>query len=687
MQRLLFEYSPFWILACLAAGVAYAWLLYQRPSVWAPSTNKVLAVFRAIVVSILCFLLIGPVLKLTTQETEKPAIVLLADNSSSVAEVLDSAARSTLVQRLEQVRTRLAEAGFQATLTGLDGQPLDRFNATTSDIQQAIKKTVGDYEGKNLAAIALVSDGIYNSGVSPLYTPLRTPVFTIGLGDTTERADISLRNLAYNKIAYQGNRFPLHAEVLIKGDVSGKIRLTVFQAGRQVASEEHTIGTQPLLAFDFLLDAEQTGLQRIDLQVTPLPQEFNTRNNRSAVFVEVVEGKKKILLAAPAPHPDVKAMRAAIEKNSNYEVVLHIPGAAEAPATELAPANIDLAIFFQAWDEGAKTNALLQRFMQGKSGLLLVAGSNSNLKQWASAGIAFENLNQKDEVTPVLNTSFRDFVFSDNLAGTLAGYPPVTVPFGKFTFPPASQVLLHQKIGSVATTRPLLFSWQEEGRKMAALLGEGTWRWRLHEYAAHQKTDHFDELFAKLVQYLSTQDDKRRFRSFPIQNEFSDAEPVIFESQVYNELFEPVFGNTIQLELRNEQGEVANYSYTTSPSGTRYRIGNLKGGVYRYRAFTEINDVRQEAGGEFLVSVQNLEAQNLTADFGLLRRLAENTGGKFYQLAQLDDFVEEAQTMQAHRIIHAEDSFHPIINLKAFFFLLLVLISAEWLARKYLGAY
>ncbi len=687
MQRLLFEYNPFWILACVAAGIGYAWLLYQRPSVWAASTNKILFAFRAITVTVLCFLLIGPVLKLTTQQTEKPAIVLLTDNSTSVAEVLDSTARRQLTQRLEQLRTRFEDAGFETSLAGLDGQPLNHFHATTSDIQLAIKKTVGDYEGKNLAAIALVSDGIYNAGVSPLYTPLRTPVFTIGIGDTTERADISLRNIAYNKIAYQGNRFPLHAEVLIKGDVQGIVKVNVLQGGRQVASEERTIGSQPLLAFDFLLEAEQTGLQRIDLQVTPLPQEFNVRNNRSAVFVEVVEGKKEILLAAPAPHPDVKAVRAAIERNSNYEVVLHIPGSAEAQPNALAPGNIDLAIFFQAWDDNAKTTALLQKFMEAKSGLLLMAGGNSNLKQWASAGIAFENINQKDEVTPVLNTAFRDFVFSDNLAGTLAGYPPVTVPFGKFTFPPASQVLLHQKIGSVATTRPLLLSWQDEGRKMAALLGEGIWRWRLHEYADNQKTDHFDELFSKLVQYLSTQDDKRRFRSFPVQNEFSDAEPVIFESQVYNELFEPVFGNAIQLELRNEQGEVANYSYTTSPSGTRYRIGNLKEGVYRYRASTEINGTRQEAGGEFLVSAQNMEAQNLTADFGLLRKLAENTGGKFFEYNQLENVLPEIQKMEARSIVHAEDSFHPIINLKAFFFLLLVLISVEWLARKYLGAY
>jgi hypothetical protein len=233
----------------------------------------------------------------------------------------------------------------------------------------------------------------------------------------------------------------------------------------------------------------------------------------------------------------------------------------------------------------------------------------------------------------------------------------------------------------------MLMTWPDNNRKIAVLIGEGLWRWRLNEFADNGNTQVFDELFSKLIQYLSTLEDKRRFRSFPLQNEFSDSEPVVIESQVYNDLYELVFGNSIRLEVRNEQGEVTTYSYITSPGSSRYRIGGLKEGVYRFRASTTINDKREEVTSQFLVRAQNLEAQNLTADFGLLRTLSRETGGKFYTLDQISLLTSDLQQNKAASLIHSEETFNQLINLKWVFFLLLALISTEWFLRKYLGSY
>jgi hypothetical protein len=61
-----------------------------------------------------------------------------------------------------------------------------------------------------------------------------------------------------------------------------------------------------LLDFDFQLDATEKGIQRYDISVKPNSLESNKRNNFSSIFIDVVEGKKKIVLIAPAPHPDIK---------------------------------------------------------------------------------------------------------------------------------------------------------------------------------------------------------------------------------------------------------------------------------------------------------------------------------------------------------------------------------------------
>jgi len=88
-----------------------------------------------------------------------------------------------------------------------------------------------------------------------------------------------------------------------------------------------------------------------------------------------------------------------------------------------------------------------------------------------------------------------------------------------------------------------------------------------------------------------------------------------------------------------------------------------------------------------LVTAANIEAQSLTADFGLLRKLAKGTGGKFYTTSDFAKLSQDFQKLEAKGLIHTDESFNPLINLKWFFFLLVLLLSAEWFLRKYNGGY
>lgn len=690
-QRLLFEYSPLFVLLCIALGLLYAYILYKSKRTWTKRTNQILFVFRTILISFLAFLLIGPILKLTLNEFENPSIVFLVDNSVSVKEGMDSLQWQGIERQLESTKDELESQGFNVEMTTLDESENSNilFNYPTSDLNGAVRNQVGQYEGKNLAGLVVLSDGIYNSGSSPLYSPSRVPVHTIGVGDTTERIDLVLRNILYNKIAYQGNQFPLRAEVLIRGINSQEVVVSAFQKGKLIARENKNSGNNSILDFDFQIDASEKGLQKIDISVTPIAQERNKKNNYASAFIEVVEGKKKILLVAPAPHPDIKAIRTVVEENANYEFVVHIPGVSEASSEALKPENIDLAIFQQVIDYSGKTTPLFKQLLESGTSLFIMLGDRSNLRQLAANRIpvTFENPGQWDAVTPVINADFKDFGFSDKLNGIFARYPPARVPFGKFTYPPNANILLYQRIGRVTTDRPLLFTATSNDQKMAVLTGDGVWRWRLDEYAETQKTEGFDDVFSKLIQYLSTREDKRKFRSFPLQNEFTSSESVIFESQVYNELYEQVFGQKIEIELEDEKGEKFEYSYITSPGNSRYRIGGLTEGVFKYTSSTDLNGVKQSVRGEFLVSEQNIESQNLTADFNLLRKWSANTGGNFYTVNDLQKLESDFAKVEAQSLIHSEESFNPLINLKLVFFFLLALISVEWFTRKYMGGY
>ena len=691
MQRLQFESSPFFILLCLLLGLAYAFILYKAKHPWSQAINRILFVLRAVMVSLLAFLLLGPILKLTNNIFEKPSVVFLIDNSTSMKEVGDSTKRLNLLKELYQAGKEIQNTGYEVIFKDLNGNPADEFlfNATKSDINSGIKDIITSYEGKNLNSIVLVSDGIYNSGTSPIYSPARVPIYSIGVGDTTLRADLLLKDVVYNKIAYQGNKFPIHVEVLAQRLPNMSVKVTVLKNGKALEQQQKNSGSKVLIDFDFLIQTQEKGIHRYDIVVETVKGESTSRNNRASVYIEVVEGKKRILLVAPAPHPDIKAIRAVVERNANYEFVLHIPGIADAKPEWLKPGAAELVIFHQAADRAGRTTALLQQFQKSKTSLLLVLGTQTNFRQLAALQLpfSFENSGQWDEVTPVMNEAFRDFNFVDNTAGVISDYPPIEVPFGKFTFPSNASVLMYQRIGSVATQRPLLLTWQDENQKMAALIGEGIWRWRLNEFANSEKTEVFDDAFLKLIQYLSTLHDKKKFKSFPTRPQFSEAEAATIESQVFNDLFEPVYGNTISLELRNEANEISMFQYVTSPGGTRYQIGGLKEGVYRFKASTEIAGRKESVNGQFLVVAQTIETQNLTADFGLLKKLSNTTQGKFFKANEISQLSGDWKKTQPTTLIHSNESFNPLINLKWFFFLLLVFVSAEWFLRKYMGGY
>jgi hypothetical protein len=379
-----------------------------------------------------------------------------------------------------------------------------------------------------------------------------------------------------------------------------------------------------------------------------------------------------------------------IAQNSNYDFVLYIPGIEEEEIKTVDPSKVDLVIFHQAPDLRGRTARIFQEYLKGKASLLFIVGQQTDLRTIAQNNLPlrFDSPPREyDQVTPIINPVFSNFILSPETMTLIQDYPPVSVHFGRVRIPPTAVPLLYQRVGSVSTQKTLLAIENQPGRKVGVMLGEGIWRWRLNEFDRTEKTVAFDELFGKLIQFLSTTDDKRKFKSYPIQQDFSDVEPVVFESQVYNDIFEPVYGNKIEIDLTDEAGQKRSYNYVTSAGNTRYQIGGLKEGVYKYRARTDINGKSEEVRGEFAVVARQAELQNLTADFDLLRKLAANTGGKFFKGENTQALNDHLISQEPKNIIHTEETFDSLINLKFVFWVLLLFASVEWFARRFFGSY
>jgi hypothetical protein len=187
---------------------------------------------------------------------------------------------------------------------------------------------------------------------------------------------------------------------------------------------------------------------------------------------------------------------------------------------------------------------------------------------------------------------------------------------------------------------------------------------------------------------LSSKEDKRKFKVYPVKNEFENTEPVIFEAEAYNEIFEEVYGLDINLTIRDENNEVKQYNFVTSENNTQFRISNLPEGVYSYKAVADLPGGQSGTSeGEFTITDIEIESIDLTARHDEMRLVAQNTGGKFFTASQSKTLIDSLTNRNDKGVIYASEAYMPIINIKWLFFIILFLISLEWLARKYYGGY
>lgn len=690
--KLLFEYSPWFILLCLFIGACYALILYQKEGPWSKKINRVLAVLRFSLASLLCFLLLGPFLRQINNIIEKPSIVFAIDNSASIKAMVDSSQIDNILAEIDVIRQGVEKQNYAAKYQslasktqGLNVNELN-FDHPSTDLDGLLKNLQADYEGKTLAGVVLLSDGIYNQGVSPTFSTYNFPIYSVGIGDTIPKADININAIYYNKIAYQGNKFPILAEVTSNGLRGKQIDVSVTQNGKILTSKKITLKDDNTLdEIELLVEANKQGLQHYEVKVAKIEGEFTTKNNRQDAYIDIIEGKEKVLIVARSPHPDIKMINNAISNNENYEVLLHIPG-----LTEFKKEKYDLVIFHQIPDISGTAQKLMEDFLAEGVATWFIAGSATDFDYLSRINGVLDieaRGRQTDRVTPAFNPDYQRFLYSDENKAIVNEYPPIIVPYGDIVLNPNTQVVLHQRVGSINTGKPLLAINNEDDKKLAILLGEGLWQWRLMEYANHESHKAFDDLISKMVQYLSSKEDKRKFKVYPINNEVFDTESVVFENEIYNNIYERIFDHEINLIVTNEAGTKQQFSYNISQNNSKYRVTGLPQGIYKYLATTNLDSKQESSAGEFTVKALQIEELNLTANHRLLRALSIQNGGKFYKAGKLDDLARDLANQNVKGVIRTSEAYLPIINLTWVFFVLLTIASIEWFTRKFNGGY
>ncbi|MDB5115129.1 MAG: hypothetical protein JWQ79_621, partial [Mucilaginibacter sp.] len=547
--------SGWWAPVCLLLGVLYAWLLYRQPVNLADKFRYILSVFRAIAVFFIAFLLISPLVRSVNYKPEKPLVLIAQDNSQSINTFHIANFNPTkFVDDLAKLKQSLGD-GYEVHEfnfgPGLNSGLSKSFTDKQTNIAAALRQLNDKYVNQNIGALVLATDGLYNQGSDPQYEAknFKTSIYTIALGDTIPRRDLLIGNLNYNKTAFLGNDFEI--EVLAEAWQSNgeAMHLTVTEDGRQVNSQLIAINNDAFKkVLTIKLNADKKGIHKFIINIAPVKNELSTQNNTETIYVEVLDAKQKVLLVYDGPHPDISVIRQSIESNKNYE----LKSSLVSDIGLLKLSDYSLVILYQP---SAVSYAAFKGLIEkSKTPIWYMLGAqadifNFNSRQKLAHISAGRQEMQEVFAQPV--PDFSSFILSDSTLQKLSKMPPLLAPFGTYTASVANGVLFKQKIGSVATSYPLLLFGDDNGRRIGVLTGEGLWRWQLSEFQAYGNHHALEELFSQGVQYLTANANRQRFRVYPSKNIFGEGENVLLNAELYNDALELTNVPDVKIDLKN----------------------------------------------------------------------------------------------------------------------------------------
>ncbi len=699
MANLTFQYPIWYVLLCVLLGAAYAFTLYYRDHTFHEQSailNRLLGALRFITVTLLSLLLLAPLLRSVITEVQKPIIVLAQDQSESVAAGMPEAARTAYRRAFEELSAELERnyavqqyAFGSSVREGIDFVYEDK----ATNISALLNQLYDLYGNQNLGTVILATDGIYNEGSNPLYlnNKINAPIYTIALGDTTIKRDITLKRVFHNKIAYLGDKFTVQVDIAAQNSTGTSTNLVIYKvegnSTRKLQQLPINIDRNDFFTTrDIILDAEQSGMQRYRVVAEPVSGEVTTVNNSKEIFIDVLDARQKILILAHAPHPDLTALRQSISANRNYQVEL-----AFANDIKVNIADFDFIILHQLPSRNYDIANILTTMQARRIPRLFVAGMQTNfarLNQLQSLVSIQSDGRNSNDVQGRAMPDFSNFTLSEQLIQNLPIFPPLIAPFGEFRVAPDASMLLAQRIGKIDTRYPLLVLGEEAGVRTGVLCAEGIWKWRLFDYLQHQNHDIFDELLGKSVQFLSIKDDKRKFRVTPSRNIFNENEPVFFDAELYNDNYDLVNYPDASITIINSEGK--EFLFTFNKNGRTYSLnaGIFPVGNYTFRAAVNYNNQNLTATGQFSVQPVQLELYETVADHNLLRLLSAQYGGAMVypnDIANIADMIRTKGTVKP--VLYETAKTRLVINMKWIFFLLLLLLTLEWFFRRYFGAY
>jgi uncharacterized membrane protein len=510
----------------------------------------------------------------------------------------------------------------------------------------------------------------------------------------------------------------LETAISVRGLHGQRTTVTVEADGRIVATDTLTLaGRGDLARARLRLPALAPATYRLTVRVGELAGETVTENNEYHTVLQVRPGPEKVLYVEGEPRPEFAFLRRAVADDSGLRVVgllrsaqgkflrldvddsLELVGGFPATRTELFRYRaLVLGSLEAAFFTGDQLR-MIADFVSRRGGGLLALGGRAALGEGGFAGTPVADVLPLPLDDAADSAAAREIAIRPTPAGLghaalVLGAATATDPWD--SLPPLTTVnhLGHPRPGATVllSGRPTAggadlpaLAFQRYGRGMAAVFGvQDSWLWQMHASVPLEDQTH-ETLWRQLLRWL-LEGVPERVEVAATPARAGPGEPITIRARVADDGY---------LDVNDAQVT----AHVTTPSGRQVDVplewtlredGSYSGrmlaeeqGVYRLEAEARRGrDTTRSAPGSLLVDDHGADVEQAELRAPLLRRLADETGGRYYPLADAARLADDvAYTESGVTVRETRD----LWDMPAVFLALLLLLGTEWAYRRARG--
>jgi len=666
-----------YIISALLLSVLIAYFQYLYKNTDTSKINILLFAFRSLSLFLLGVLLINPTFQKQEIENIKPILSVLIDNSQSARYFQQEKNIEQTLQKIKKSK-RINEKfdvrlfSFGNSLNTLDSLSFDKNHTNISDALNSVNELYKN----DLGAILMLTDGNQTIGNDYEFTNSKQSVFPLVIGDTTQYKDLKINQLNVNKYSYLKNKFPVEALLQYEGKEDITTKFLIYHKEKKIFSKNVRFSpnkkSHTILAN---LQATSQGQNYFTASIRNLSDEKNTENNTKNFSIEVLDQQTKVLILSSVLHPDLGALKKAIESNEQRTAEIKMIDNFKGQINDY-----QMTVLYQPTNRFAK---IITALKNQNSNYFSISGIKTdwNFINKQELGFTKQAINQTENYAAQYNASFLTFLQKDI---GFNQFSPLKDNYGEVVITKPHQTILYQNINGIQTDQPLLSTFEQNNQKSAVLFGEGIWKWRASSFLNGNSFEDFDEFIGNIVQYLAT--NKKRNRLEVELESLYASNSIINISAFYSDKnFQ--FDNRASLELQitnMETKEVKKFPFSLVNTSYQVEVENLIPGDYSYKVSVDGQNIDRD--GKFKIIDFKIEEQFTNANYQKLATLANTTGGKLYFPDKIEDALEDLMNNRSFFTTQKSTlKEQHLIDWKWILFFIIGLLSVEWVIRKYYG--